>query len=38
MAVFDDMVKKIMKKDFHRCADDPKACAECDFRFCCHNK
>lgn len=38
MAVFDDTVKKIMKKDFHRCADDPKVCAGCDFRFYCHNK
>lgn len=38
MAVFDDTVKKIMKKDFHRCADDPKVCAECDFRFYCKNK
>lgn len=38
MAVFDDTVRKIMKKDFHRCADASKACAECDFRFYCHNK
>lgn len=38
MAVFDDTVKKIMKKDFHRCADDPKVCNACDFRFYCRNK
>ena len=38
MAVFDDTVKKIMKKDFHRCADDPKVCGACDFRFYCKNK
>lgn len=38
MAVFDDTVKKIMKKDFHRCADDPKICNSCDFRFYCKNK
>ena len=38
MAVFDDTVKKIMKKDFHRCANDSKVCAECDFRFYCMNK
>lgn len=38
MAVFDDTVKKIMKKDFHRCADDPKVCNACDFRFYCKNK
>lgn len=38
MAVFDDTVKKIMKKDFHRCADDIKVCANCDFRFYCKNK
>ncbi len=38
MAVFDDTVKKIMKKDFHRCADDPKVCSACDFRFYCKNK
>lgn len=38
MAVFDDTVKKTMKKYFHRCANDPKVCAGCDFRFYCHNK
>ena len=38
MAVFDDTVKKIMKKDFHRCSDDPKVCNACDFRFYCKNK
>lgn len=38
MAVFDDTVKKIMKKDFRRCADDPKVCAGCDFRFYCKNR
>ena len=38
MAMFDDTVKKIMKKDFHRCADDAKACVNCDFRFYCKNK
>lgn len=38
MAVFDDTVKKIMEKDFHRCDVDPKVCAECDFRFYCKNK
>lgn len=31
MAAFDDTVKKIMKKDFRRCADDPKVCVGCDF-------
>lgn len=38
MAVFDDTVHKIMKKDFHRCAKDPKVCNACDFRFYCRNK
>ncbi len=38
MAVFDDTVKKIMKKDFRRCADDPKVCNACDFRFYCRRK
>lgn len=38
MAAFDDTVKKIMKKDFHRCADDSKVCNACDFRFYCRNK
>lgn len=38
VAVFDDTVKKIMKKDFHRCAEDPKVCNACDFRFYCRNK
>lgn len=38
MEAFDDAVHKIMKKDFHRCADDPKVCRACDFRFYCINK
>lgn len=38
MVVFDDTVKKIMKKDFHHCANDPMVCKECDFRFYCKNK
>lgn len=38
MAVFDDTVYKIMKKDFHRCAKDPKVCNACDFRFYCRGK
>ena len=38
MAVFDDTVHKIMKKDFHRCADDAKVCRNCDFRYYCKNK
>ncbi len=38
MAVFDDTVKKIMKKDFHRCAEDLKVCNACDFRFYCRGK
>ncbi len=37
MEVFDDTVHKIMKKDFHRCADDAKVCRECDFRHYCKN-
>lgn len=38
MAAFDDTVKKIMKKDFHRCAEDPKVCNACDFQFYCRGK
>lgn len=38
MAVFDDTVHKIMKKDFHHCADDAKVCRNCDFRYYCKNK
>jgi len=38
MSVFDETVKKIMKKDFRRCADDPKVCNACDFRFYCRRK
>ena len=37
MAVFDDTVRKIMRKEFHRCADNPKVCESCDFRFYCKN-
>lgn len=38
LASFDDTVHKIMKKDFRHCADDPKVCNACDFRFYCKNK
>lgn len=38
MAAFDDTVKKIMNKDFHHGAEDPKVCDACDFRFYCRNK
>lgn len=38
LASLDDTVHKIMKKDFRHCADDPKVCAGCDFRFYCRNK
>ena len=38
LASFDDTIHKIMKKDFRHCADDPKVCAGCDFRFYCRNK
>ena len=38
MAVFDDTVKKIMKKDFHHCADSANVCKNCDFRFYCGNR
>ena len=38
LASFDDTVHKIMKKDFRHCAEDPKVCAGCDFRFYCRNK
>ena len=38
MAVFDETVHKIMKKDFRRCAEDRKVCEGCDFRFYCKNK
>ena len=34
---FDDTVKKIIKKDFHSCAEDRKVCNSCDFRFYCKN-
>lgn len=38
MASFDDTVHKIMKKDFHRCADNAQTCRNCDFRYYCMNK
>lgn len=38
MAAFDDTVHSIMKKDFHKCADDSKVCKNCDFRHYCKNK
>jgi len=38
MAAFDDTVHRIMKKDFHRCADDAKICKNCDFKYFCKSK
>lgn len=38
MALFDDTVHKIMRKDFQHCADDAKICKNCDFRYYCKNK
>lgn len=38
LAVFDDTVHRIMKKDFHKCAENGKVCEDCDFRFYCKNK
>lgn len=38
MAVFDDTVHKIMRKDFQHCANDAKICKNCDFRYYCKNK
>ena len=35
IAAFDDTVKRIMKKDFHKGAADPKTCSNCDFRHYC---
>lgn len=38
MAVFDDTVRKIMKKQFCKRADSLKTCEGCDFRFYCNSK
>ena len=38
MSEFDDTVRKIMQKAFHHCANDPKVCDSCDFRFYCRAK
>jgi len=38
IAVFDDTVQKIMKKDYSKCAKDIKVCKNCDFRFYCQNQ
>lgn len=35
MAVFDDTVRKIMKKDYSHCANKSDVCRNCDFRFFC---
>lgn len=35
IAAFDETVHKIMRKEFSQCAESPKTCAECDFRFYC---
>ncbi len=38
VAAFDDTVHKILRKEYNHCADDPKICKNCDFRFYCQNK
>ena len=38
MAVFDETVHRIMKRDFKRCADNARVCANCDFKHYCSNK
>ena len=38
MAVFDETVQKIMRKDFSHCANNDKTCKNCDFRFYCGNR
>ena len=35
IAVFDETVHKIIRKDFHECANDMKICKNCDFRYYC---
>ena len=35
---FDDIVHKIMKKEYKKCASDIKVCKNCDFRFYCQNQ
>lgn len=35
IAAFDDTVKRIIKKDFHKGAEDAKTCSNCDFRHYC---
>ena len=38
LAAFDDTVKRIMSKDFNKCASDDKICKNCDFRYYCKAK
>lgn len=38
VAAFDDTVHKILRKDFKHSCNDPKTCANCDFRFYCSNR
>lgn len=38
MAVFDETVHRIMKRDFKRCADNARVCANCDFKHYCSSK
>lgn len=37
MTAFDSTVKKIINKDYNKCAEDIKVCKNCDFRFYCQN-
>lgn len=32
---FDDIVHKILRKDFEKCTNDQKVCQDCDFRYHC---
>lgn len=35
ITAFDDTVHRIMRKEFHKCADNANTCRNCDFRFYC---
>lgn len=38
VATFDDIVHKILRKEFNHCSDNPQTCKNCAFRFYCQNK
>lgn len=38
VAAFDDTVHKILRREFNHCADNPRSCESCDFKYYCQRR